>query len=178
MRWRLGLCLRPHWGSLRWSPDPLSMRENSPITNSWLCHWFSTSSSVTTDDFSYYISAIAFVKLPYASKACGLDRGIMRHGGPLCDNQTVQNTLACTVTKTPKHHHITPVLKSLHWLKVPQHIHYKIVFLTYNTLYKPINPHTYANYSPSNCLGLFAHHYIFLYLGLQSHPLWSSVTAP
>ena len=38
------------------------------------------------------------------------------------------------VTKTPKHHHITPVLKSLHWLKVPQRIHYKIVSLTYNAL--------------------------------------------
>src|SRR6218665_2214552 len=35
------------------------------------------------------------------------------------------------VTKTPKHHHITRVLKSLHVLKVPQRIHYKIVSLTY-----------------------------------------------
>src|SRR6218665_2338582 len=30
--------------------------------------------------------------------------------------------------------HITPVLKSLHWLKIPQRIHYKIASLTYNTL--------------------------------------------
>src|SRR6218665_4001915 len=45
--------------------------------------------------------------------------------------QTIQNTLACKVMKTPKHHHITPVLKSLNWLKVPQDIHYKIVSLTY-----------------------------------------------
>jgi hypothetical protein len=48
--------------------------------------------------------------------------------------QTIQNALARAVTKTPKHHHITPVLKSLHWLKVPQRIHYKIVYLTYNAL--------------------------------------------
>ena len=33
------------------------------------------------------------------------------------------HALARAVTKTPKHHHITPVLKSLHWLKVPQRIH-------------------------------------------------------
>ena len=46
--------------------------------------------------------------------------------------QTIQYTLARAVTKTPKHHHITPVLKSLHWLKVPQRIHYKIVSLTDN----------------------------------------------
>ncbi|PGH37857.1 MAG: hypothetical protein CRN43_18665, partial [Candidatus Nephrothrix sp. EaCA] len=48
--------------------------------------------------------------------------------------QTIQNALARAVTKTPKHHHITPVLKSLHWLKIPQRIHYKIASLTYNTL--------------------------------------------
>jgi len=41
--------------------------------------------------------------------------------------------LARAVTKTPKHLHITPILKSLHWLTVPQRIHYKIVYLTYNT---------------------------------------------
>src|SRR6218665_2905673 len=34
--------------------------------------------------------------------------------------QTIQNALARAVTKTPKHHHITSVLKSLHWLKIPQ----------------------------------------------------------
>src|SRR6218665_2593878 len=48
--------------------------------------------------------------------------------------QTIQNAIARAVTKTPKHHHITPVLKSLHWLKIPQRIHYKIASLTYNTL--------------------------------------------
>src|SRR6218665_3471777 len=34
--------------------------------------------------------------------------------------QAIQNALARAVTKTPKHHHITPVLKKLHWLKIPQ----------------------------------------------------------
>src|SRR6218665_840704 len=48
--------------------------------------------------------------------------------------QTIQKALARAVTKTPKHHHTTPVLKSLHWLKIPQRIHYKIVSFTYNTL--------------------------------------------
>src|SRR6218665_1815059 len=32
-----------------------------------------------------------------------------------------------------KHHHITPVLKKLHWLKIPQRIEYKVISLTYNT---------------------------------------------
>ena len=47
--------------------------------------------------------------------------------------QTIHNALARAVTKIPKHPHIhvTPVQKSLHWLKVHPRIHYKI---TYNTL--------------------------------------------
>src|SRR6218665_1176102 len=40
--------------------------------------------------------------------------------------QAIQNALARAVTKTPKHHHITPVLKKLHWLKIPQRIEYKV----------------------------------------------------
>jgi hypothetical protein len=48
--------------------------------------------------------------------------------------QAIQNALARAVTKTPKHHHITPVLKSLHWLKIPERIEYKVLSLTYNTL--------------------------------------------
>src|SRR6218665_1472993 len=34
----------------------------------------------------------------------------------------------------PRRHHITPVLKSLHWLKIQEHIHFKVLFLTYNSL--------------------------------------------
>src|SRR6218665_58621 len=48
--------------------------------------------------------------------------------------QAIQNALARAVTKTPKHHHITPILKKLHWLKIPQRIEYKVISLTYNTL--------------------------------------------
>ena len=45
--------------------------------------------------------------------------------------QAIQNALARAVTKTPKHHHITPVLKKLHWLKIPERIECKVVSLTY-----------------------------------------------
>src|SRR6218665_512599 len=50
--------------------------------------------------------------------------------------QAIQNALARAVTKTPKHHHITPVLKKLHWLKIPERIEYtcKSISLTYKTL--------------------------------------------
>src|SRR6218665_3390331 len=48
--------------------------------------------------------------------------------------QAIQNALARAVTKNTKHHHITPVLKKLHWLKIPERIEYKVISLTYNTL--------------------------------------------
>src|SRR6218665_482068 len=37
------------------------------------------------------------------------------------------------------------------------------------TLVKPLNPLTFANFSPSNYPGLLAHHHICPYLALQSH---------
>jgi len=45
--------------------------------------------------------------------------------------QAIQNALVRAVTKTPKHHHITPVLKTLHWLKIPERIEYKVTSFTY-----------------------------------------------
>ena len=48
--------------------------------------------------------------------------------------QLILNSAARAVTKTPKFHHITPHLKSLHWLKITQRIHYKILSLTYKSL--------------------------------------------
>ena len=35
----------------------------------------------------------------------------------------------------PKHFHFTPALKSLHWLKIEQRIHYKIISITHNLLH-------------------------------------------
>ena len=48
--------------------------------------------------------------------------------------QLVLNSAARAVTKTPKFHHITPHLKSLHSLKITQRIQYKILSLTYKSL--------------------------------------------
>ena len=45
----------------------------------------------------------------------------------------MQNSLARTVTSKIWIYH--PVLKSLHWLKIEEHIHYKIIPLTYDLLH-------------------------------------------
>src|SRR6218665_1193964 len=49
-------------------------------------------------------------------------------------HQATQNALASAVTKTPRHHYTSPVLKTLHWLQIPERIEYKVISLTYNTL--------------------------------------------
>jgi len=46
----------------------------------------------------------------------------------------IQDSLARAVVKAPKSCHITPVLRSLHWLKVTERIEYKLLSLTYKIL--------------------------------------------
>ena len=48
--------------------------------------------------------------------------------------QRIQNTLARVVTKSPLRCHITPVLKSLHWLPILHRINFKVCSLTYRIL--------------------------------------------
>ena len=45
--------------------------------------------------------------------------------------QKVQNSAARTLTGTHKREHITPVLQSLHWLKVKSRVHFKVVLLMF-----------------------------------------------
>ena len=42
--------------------------------------------------------------------------------------------LAHAVVKAPKSSHITPILRSLHWLKITEHTEYKLLSLTYKVL--------------------------------------------
>ena len=48
--------------------------------------------------------------------------------------QGVQNCLARVVAKSPRFCHITPLLKSLHWLPVCYRINFKLCSLTYQAL--------------------------------------------
>ena len=46
----------------------------------------------------------------------------------------VQNTVACFVTHSVRSSHITPILKSLHWLPVNYCINFKICYITHHAL--------------------------------------------
>ena len=49
--------------------------------------------------------------------------------------QSLQNQCARILTKSPRREHITPVLKSFHWLKIQDRITYKILLFTYKSYY-------------------------------------------
>ena len=49
--------------------------------------------------------------------------------------QHIQNAAARILTRTPKHDHITPVLKSLHWLPITYRIEFKINIITFKALH-------------------------------------------
>ena len=49
--------------------------------------------------------------------------------------QRLQNQCARLLTKSQRREHITPVLKSLHWLKFQDRITYTILMLTYKSYY-------------------------------------------
>ena len=53
--------------------------------------------------------------------------------------QHIKNSLARAVVKAPKFSHTTPILKSLHWLKVNERIEYKILSLSHTRLYPLLN---------------------------------------
>ena len=49
--------------------------------------------------------------------------------------QKLQNRAARILTYTRKYDHITPVLKSLHWLPVEQRVTFKLLLLTFKALH-------------------------------------------
>ena len=76
--------------------------------------------------------------------------------------QLIQNALASTISRTPLHSQISPVLHSLRWLRIEQRIQYKIISITHNILHSSTPSYLYRllNIQPtrstrsSNCLCL------------------------
>ena len=87
--------------------------------------------------------------LPYldSSTACTVATSIVHSKLDYCNSlyyklpksqlsrlQQIQNSFARTVVKAPKSCHITAILRSLHWLRITEHIEYKLLSLTYKVL--------------------------------------------
>ena len=85
------------------------------------------------------------------------------------------NAAAHAVTKTPKRHHVSPVHKSLHWLKINQRIQYKIISLTHKTLHSGHPSYLRSLLHVSSTLGqlvyLLLSHLVVLLISLVSNSL-------
>ena len=55
--------------------------------------------------------------------------------------QSVLNAAARLVCSTRKHEAVSPLLRDLHWLRVPQRIDFKLAVLTYRCLHSTAPPY-------------------------------------
>ena len=69
--------------------------------------------------------------------------------------QLVLNSAARPNTKTPKFHHIPPILKSLHWLKIIERIQYKVADMSaasvIRLIMQPVAIHPNPSYGTQLC---------------------------
>ena len=49
--------------------------------------------------------------------------------------QLFQNAAARLITQTPRHYHISPILKELNWMQIPKRCQYIILVLTFKVLH-------------------------------------------
>ncbi|XP_059207040.1 uncharacterized protein LOC131986205 [Centropristis striata] len=84
---------------------------------------------VSKQDMEKLIHAFIFSRLDYCN---GIFTGLNKKS--IRQLQLIQNAAARVLTNTRKLDHITPVLKSLHWLPVSQRIYFKILLLVYKAL--------------------------------------------
>ena len=76
---------------------------------------------INADTCKILIHALVTSRLDYSNA--------LLHGLPQCAIarlQRVQNTAARVITRTRKHDHITPILKSLHWLPLQYRPQFKV----------------------------------------------------
>ena len=92
-----------------------------------------------------YLNRSATEKITHALISSRLDFGNgLLFSSPhnlLAKLQRLQNAAARVVTLSNKYSHITPVLKSLHWLPVEKRVVFKIILLLFHCMHGSAPPH-------------------------------------
>ncbi len=85
--------------------------------------------NLTFDSAKILVQAYVISRLDYCNSLfIGLPKYL------LMKLQSVQNAAARVVSGAYKYDHITPILRSLHWLKIPQRTQYKVSVITFKAL--------------------------------------------
>ncbi len=83
---------------------------------------------VSSHDLEKLVHAFITSRVDYCNLKSLLPEKTIKH------LQFIQNTAARILTRTRKYEHITPVLRSLHWLPVTFRIDFKALLLVYKSL--------------------------------------------
>lgn len=84
---------------------------------------------MSTSELEMIVHAFVSTRLDY----CNILFTCLNKKGLAC-LQVVQNSAARLLTRSNKGAHMTPVLKSLHWLPIRIRFHFKILVLTFTAL--------------------------------------------
>ena len=93
-------------------------------------------------------SRTARTRRDYKFTSLGASRGVNKL-------QLVQNSAARLLTGTRKHEHISPILRSLPWLPIPERIDFKLLLLTFKSLNDVAPPYMeelFIRYRPTRTL--------------------------
>ena len=126
--------------------------------------------TLTSKQPAPFATSIVHSKLDYCN--------FFYHNLPNCQLdrlKQIQNSLARPVVKVPKSTHITPILKSLHWLKVNERIEYKLYrninsSLLLTKFLQLLNLAIFTTLCLFNLLAVAAPHLLSLFLARQPSP--------
>jgi len=100
------------------------------ICNTYVPSWRHVRTSLTTQAAILIACSLIITRLDYCNS---LLYGTSAQN--FAKLQCIQNNLAKTVLKLPQLTSISSSIKELHWLRVPERVHYRVATLTFNNLH-------------------------------------------